>query len=255
MTVTLRDDAAYMRMKHALTLALLVGCGGAPSPAPVAAPAPTMAKHTDDHHTHHDHQNHQGHHGGGMDHGFKNADEWAKVFDDPARDAWQEPDRIVAAMTLTPAMTVVDIGAGTGYFAVRIARVLTHGEVIATDLEPDMIRYLGERAQREGIKNLRGVLTPADDPQLRPGSVDRILVADVWHHLGDRDAYARKLVSSLRQGGQIIIVDFKLDATRGPPPQFRIAPKELIVELEAVGLTATVAFELADQYVITARRK
>lgn len=190
-----------------------------------------------------------------MHHGFANADEWAKVFDDPARDAWQQPDRVIAAMTLTPAMTVADIGAGTGYFSVRLARVLTHGTVIATDLEPDMIRYLDERTKAAGITNIRGVVTPADDPKLAPGSVDRVLVVDVWHHLGDRGPYARKLVSALRQGGQIVIVDFKLDATRGPPVKMRIAPEALIAELEAVGLTATVALELADQYVITARRK
>ncbi len=190
-----------------------------------------------------------------MHHGFKNAEEWVKVFDDPERDAWQQPDRIVAALTLTPAMTVADIGAGTGYFTVRIARALTHGDVIATDLEPDMIRYLGERAQREGLSNIRGVVTPADDPKLAPGSVDRILIVDVWHHLGDRAAYAHKLVPALRPGGQLVVVDFKLDATRGPPVQFRLAPQDLIAELETAGLSATVAFELADQYVITARRK
>ena len=68
-----------------------------------------------------------------MHHGFKNADEWAKVFDDPARDAWQQPDRIVAELGLTAAMTVADIGAGTGYFTVRIARAVPNGQVIATD--------------------------------------------------------------------------------------------------------------------------
>jgi len=189
-----------------------------------------------------------------MHHGFKNADEWAKVFDDPARDAWQQPDRIVAELALTPAMTVADIGAGTGYFTVRLARAVPQGQVIATDLEPDMIRFLDERAVREGLTNIRAVATPADDPQLAPGSVDRILVADVWHHVDGRIAYARKLADALRPGGTITIVDFKLDATRGPPAKFRLAPDAVIAELAAVGLTAKVAFELADQYVITARR-
>ena len=230
-----------MRVKHVVAVAILAACGGAPAPAPAPVTPPATE--------HHDH------HGGGMHHGFKNAEEWATVFDDPTRDAWQQPDRIVAALTLTPAMTVADIGAGTGYFAVRIARVLTHGEVIATDLEPDMIRYLAERAQREGITNLRGVVTPADDPKLAPGSVDRILIADVWHHVDGREGYLRKLVPALRQGGQLVIVDFKLDATRGPPAKFRLSPESVIAQLETAGLTATVSFELADQYVITARRK
>jgi cyclopropane fatty-acyl-phospholipid synthase-like methyltransferase len=189
-----------------------------------------------------------------MHHGFKNAEDWAKVFDDPARDAWQQPERVVAELALTPAMTVADIGAGTGYFTVRIARAVPQGTVIATDLEPDMIRYLDQRAQREGLTNIRAAATPADDPQLAAASVDRILVADVWHHVDGRAAYAGKLAAALRPGGMLVIVDFKLDATRGPPAKFRLAPEAVIAELATAGLTAKVAFELADQYVITARR-
>lgn len=234
--VAVRATRAYTGVK--LVVVVLAACGGSSPPA--APPAPTAAAHHD-------------HNGGGMHHGFKNAEDWAKVFDDPARDAWQQPDRIVAELALTPTMTVADIGAGTGYFAVRIARAVPQGQVIATDLEPDMIRYLEQRAQREGLTNIRAVVTPADDPQLAAGSVDRILVADVWHHVDGRVDYARKLAAALRPGGTITIVDFKLDATRGPPAKFRLAPASVIAELEAVGLVAKVAFELADQYVITAR--
>ena len=235
---------------HLSMFLVVAACGAAPPPA-APAPAPAPAHAAEPSHA----PEHKDHDGGGMHHGFKNAEEWAKVFDDPARDAWQEPDRVVAELALAPAMTVADIGAGTGYFAVRIARAVPRGEVIATDLEPDMIRFMTERAQREGLTNLRAVLTPADDPELAPGSVDRILIVDVWHHLGDRAAYARKLVSALRQGGQLVIVDFKLDAKRGPPAKFRLAPADVIAELASVGLTAKVTLELADQYVITARRK
>ena len=188
-----------------------------------------------------------------MVHRFDDAARWAKVFDDPARDAWQQPDRIVAELALTPSMTVADIGAGTGYFTVRLARAVPQGQVIATDLEPDMVRYLDERAKREGLANIRAVVTPADAPQLALASVDRILVADVWHHVDGRPAYARRLAAALKPGGTITIVDFKLDATRGPPAKFRLAPEAVIAELATAGLTAKVAFELADQYVITAR--
>ena len=240
-------------MKLAVLVLALGACGAAPPPA-APAPSPPPA-HAHAHATEPSHApEHKDHDGGGMHHGFKNAEDWAKVFDDPARDAWQEPDRVVAALALTPTMTVADIGAGTGYFAVRIARAVPRGEVIATDLEPDMIRFMTERAQREGLTNLRAIVTPADDPGIPPGSVDRILIVDVWHHLGDRAAYARKLVYALRQGGQLVIVDFKLDAKRGPPAKFRLAPADVIAELASVGLTAKVTLELADQYVITARR-
>jgi cyclopropane fatty-acyl-phospholipid synthase-like methyltransferase len=196
---------------------------------------------------------HDHHHHGGMPHRFENAEAWAKTFDDPARDAWQEPDRVIASLALDKTMTVADIGAGTGYFAVRVAPLVA--EVIATDIEPDMVRYLGERAEREGHTNLRAVATPPDDPQLDAGSCDRILVVDVWHHLGDRRAYAAKLAAALAPDGFVAVVDFKLDAKHGPPPELRLAADAIIADLEAGGLDASVAVELTEQYVIHARKR
>jgi cyclopropane fatty-acyl-phospholipid synthase-like methyltransferase len=190
-----------------------------------------------------------------MHHRFEDAERWAKVFDDPARDAWQQPERVLEALALTPAMVVADIGAGTGYFAVRLARAVPEGQVIATDIEPDMVRYLTERARREGLANLRAAATPPDSPQLGKASVDRVLVVDVWHHLGDRVAYARQLAEALRPGGLIAVVDFKLDAKHGPPRQHRLAPEAIAADLRAAGLTAEVsAIDLPEQYIVLARR-
>lgn len=236
-------------------LAVLVGaCGSSSAPAAPAAPAtpaaPAAPAPAHDHGRHH-----AGHHGGGMHHRFEDAAAWAKVFDDPARDAWQQPDRVIAALELTPAMVAVDIGAGTGYFAVRLARAVPEGRVIATDLEADMVRYMTERASREGLRNLRAVATPADDPQLAAASVDRVLVVDVWHHLGDRVAYAKKLAAALRPGGRIAIVDFKLEAKLGPPKQHRLAPEAIVADLRAAGLEPEVAnIDLPEQYIVIGRR-
>jgi len=220
----------------------VVACGGAApattEPTPAATPGP--AEH--------------GHHGK-MHHRFENAESWAKVFDDPARDAWQQPDRVIAALELTPAMVVADVGAGTGYFTMRIARAVPTGQVLATDVEPDMVRYLTERATREGLANVRAIATPPADPQLASATVDRILVVDVWHHLGDRTAYAKHLAAALRPGGRIVVVDFKLDAKMGPPRQHRLAPEAIIADLRAGGLEAELAaIDLPEQYVVIARR-
>jgi hypothetical protein len=96
------------------------------------------------------------------------------------------------------------------------------------------------------------VVTPPDDPQL--ANVDRILVVDVWHHLGDRRAYAKKLAAALNPNGFVAIVDFKLDAKHGPPPKHRLAPEAVIADLRAGGLDAKVALELTEQYVVIARK-
>ncbi|HVK77536.1 MAG TPA: class I SAM-dependent methyltransferase [Kofleriaceae bacterium] len=189
-----------------------------------------------------------------MPHRFEDADRWAQVFDDPSRDAWQQPDRVLASLALTKEMRVADVGAGTGYFAVRLAPHVA--EVVATDIEPDMIQYLGKRAAREGHANLRAVLTPADDPHLDAASFDRILVVDVWHHVpGDRRAFAAKLAAALAPGGVLAVIDYKLDATQGPPPAHRLAPDAILADLAAAGLTGHVVLELEHQYVIHARRE
>lgn len=192
-----------------------------------------------------------------MHHGFEDAEKWAAVFDDPDRDAWQRPDEVVALLSLKPGMTVADVGAGTGYFVGRLsAAVGPTGKVIATDVEPNMVRYLEERAKRDGWTNVRAVQSAPADPTLAAATADRILIVDVWHHLADRVAYARKLAAALRPGGTIAIVDFTLDAERGPPKTHRLAADAIIAELAQAGLTAEVVPEqLPDQYVIIARAR
>ena len=230
----------------ALALTLTIGCASEPRPAPsTTTPAPAATAPS----AHHDHR-------GGMPHRFENADEWAKQFDDPSRDAWQHPDDVIAALALSPGMTVADVGAGTGYFSVRLARALPDGQVIATDIEPDMVRYLEERARREVLPRLRAVRAGADDPNLAAASVDRILVVDVWHHLGDRARYAAGLAAALRPGGRIGIVDFTTAASHGPPPQHRLSPEAIMADLRAAGLEASVSpTQLPEQFIVIGVRR
>lgn len=200
------------------------------------------------------HGGHGSGHGAGH-HAFTDAAEWAKVFDDPARDAWQRPDDVVRAMDLSPTMSVADIGAGTGYFSVRLARAVSSGKVIATDIEPDMVRYLNERAAREQLPNLEATLATQTTSGLAAESVDRILVVHVWHHLGDRVAYARGLSAALKPGGKLFIVDFSATASHGPPPNMRVTPEAVIAELTAAGFTAQLSpTALPEQYIVEARR-
>ena len=191
-----------------------------------------------------------------MPHRFEHADQWAKAFDAPDRDAWQKPDEVIAALEVKPNMTVADVGAGTGYFTVKLARAVPQGQVIATDIEPDMVRYLTERAAKEQLPNVHAQLAGADDPKLAPGSVDRVLVVDVWHHVGDRRAYARGLAAALKPGGMIAIVDFTMDATRGPPKHHRLAPEAIEADLAAAGLDASISpVKLPEQYIALGRKR
>ena len=181
-------------------------------------------------------------------HSFGDAEKWSHVFDDPERDAWQKPHAVIEALALKPDAAVADLGAGTGYFAARLANMLPKGIVYAVDLEPDMVRYLGERAKREGLANLKPVQAAPDDARL-PAKVDLVLLVDVYHHIEARERYFRRLAASLRPDARVAVIDFRLDSPEGPPVAARVAPAQVRAELARAGyaLVAEHAF-LPRQY-------
>jgi len=171
-------------------------------------------------------------------HRFDDAERWAHVFDDPKRDAWQKPHEVIQALALKPDAVVADIGAGTGYFAARLATMVPQGRVYAVDLEPDMVEHLARRAKREKRDNLIAVQATAQDARL-PEKADVILLVDVYHHIDQRDRYFSQLRASLKPGGRLAIVDFRIDSPAGPPKSARIAPDRVAAELKAAGYSLT----------------
>lgn len=168
------------------------------------------------------------------DHSFSGAEHWAKVFDDPQRDDWQKPHEVIQALKLKPDAVVADIGAGTGYFAVRFAHMVPKGRVYAVDTEPDMVKYLTDRAKRSGLGNLAAVQAQPGDPKL-PGKADLAILVDVYHHIDNREQYFHRLQDSLQPGGRLAIIDFRLDSPVGPPRAARIAPEKVKSELQGAG--------------------
>ena len=122
-------------------------------------------------------------------HSFGGAEQWSQVFDDPKRDAWQKPHEVIQALALKPDAVVADIGSGTGYFSVKFAHMTPKGRVYGVDTEPDMVKFLAERAKRDGLKNITAVAGTPDDPRL-PEKADLIILVDVYHHVGDRERYS-----------------------------------------------------------------
>lgn len=167
-------------------------------------------------------------------HSFGDAERWAQVFDDPQRDAWQKPHEVIQALALRPDAVIADIGSGTGYFSVRFAHAVPQGRVYGVDTEPDMVKYLAERAKREGLRNVAAVAGAPGDPRL-PEKADLIILVDVYHHIDDRERYFRKLRDSLKPGGRIAIIDFRMDSPEGPPKGARIAPDRVQAELGRAG--------------------
>ncbi|MGB5813388.1 MAG: methyltransferase [Polyangiales bacterium] len=177
---------------------------------------------------------------------------YAAQLDAKERYWWQQPERVIAMMECEPGMTVVDLGAGTGYFLPYLSQAVgPGGHVLALDTDRDMIEHLAERVHRERLRNVTPGLVAEDDPALDPRSTDRVLVVNTWHHLQDRSAYAARLYEALRNEGQVFIIDFDQESPKGPPREHRLTPVTVIAELEAAGFTAVQVEEpLPYQYAI-----
>lgn len=220
--------------------------------APAGAPPASAEKHGSHRHPGH------GAPGHGLHEDFSDTETFARAFDDPARDAWQRPAEVVALLRIEPGSVVADLGAGTGYFSSWLSRAVgEHGKVLALDVEPKMVEFLARRAREQGLGNVTPRLVAADDPQLEPGSVSRVLIVNTWHHIDDRGRYAAKLAAALAAGGELWIVDFTPDSDIGPPARFRLPAEQVLAELQDGGLRAEVVADeqLPKQYVVRAVRR
>lgn len=161
------------------------------------------------------------------------------VLEGPDRDAWQMPDAIMDALGIADGAAVADIGAGGGWFTVRLARrVGPNGIVYAQDVQVPMLEAIQRRVDREGLKNVRTVKGDASDPRLTPHSVDVVLIVDSYHEFTDPVELLRHLASALKPGGRIGVVNFtKRGGGPGPAPEERRDESQVIGEAEAAGLT------------------
>lgn len=174
-------------------------------------------------------------------HRFDDADAWAARFEDPKRDAWQKPDEVVAALALEPDAKVADIGSATGYFPVRFAKAVPQGHVYGVDIESSMVDYLNKRAEREGLTNLSSLVGQPDDAKL-PEAVDVVLLVNTYHHIEARQAYFTKLAASLRPGGRLVIIDFKVESKMGP--DHKLPQGQVEAELLTAGYSVAKRHEL-----------
>ncbi len=183
--------------------------------------------------------------------------EYIRALEDPERDAWQKPAQVIEKLALNPGESVSDLGAGSGYFTVLLARAVgPAGEVYAIDIEPKMLDHIQQRAREEKLTNIHTILADPHDPKLPQASVDMIFICDTLHHISERSTYYPLLARALKPGGRLVDIDFqKRDLPIGPPLSMKIAKEEAVKELAPAGFRLAKEFDFLEyQYFLVFSR-
>jgi ubiquinone/menaquinone biosynthesis C-methylase UbiE len=155
----------------------------------------------------------------------------------PERAVEEQPDRVVEGMALAPDAVVADIGAGSGYFTFRLARVVPAGRVLAVDVQPEMLDLLERRRIETGLENVVPVLGTETDPALEEASVDAVLMVDTYHEFAFPLEMMRAVVRALRPGGRVFLVEYRAEDPEIPIlPLHKMTEAQARREMEAVGL-------------------
>lgn len=163
--------------------------------------------------------------------------EGADWLERPERVVQEQPDRVIEAMQLKPTDTVADIGAGTGYFSIRIAKKVPQGQVIGEDIQPEMIDFMKANIAQAGLTNVHPLLGTTMDPQLPPGSVDKVLLVDAYHEFDQPKEMMEGIVRGLKPDGQVVFVEYRGEDPAVPIlPHHKLTVAQLSKEMGAVGL-------------------
>jgi SAM-dependent methyltransferase len=160
------------------------------------------------------------------------------MLEGPDREAWQRPEQIMDALGIGDGSVVADLGAGGGWFTVRLAkRVGPNGLVYAEDIQPQMIEAIERRVQREGLRNVETVLGAADHPSLPRGQLDAALMVETLYEVEDRKSLLTNVLSALKPGGRLGIVEYRPDGGGpGPARDQRLPSQQVVRAAEAAGL-------------------
>jgi len=161
----------------------------------------------------------------------------AEWLERPEREFEEQPSKAINALGIKPGQVVADVGAGSGYYTVRLAKQVGRiGRVYASDIQPEMIVHLQRRLERERIENVELVQATEVNPRLPDASFDLILMVDVYHELSRPQEVLRKLRTALKPDGRLVLIEYRKESPWVPiREEHKMSVKEARMELEAEG--------------------
>jgi 2-polyprenyl-3-methyl-5-hydroxy-6-metoxy-1,4-benzoquinol methylase len=206
-------------------------------------------------HEHHGHGEHHGHHSANEYMHQSSLEELIERFESPERDAYQQPDKVLAFLGDLEGKKIMDIGAGSGYFSVKLAE--KGANVIAADVSDEFQEVIQKRIDENNLENIELRKLPFDGPELAEGEVDMVFIVNTYHHIEDRSAYFSKVKKGTKADGELVLIDFfkSEDVPVGPPVEHKIAIDQMVSELKEAGYTNfEVNVDLLEyQYIVKAK--
>ncbi len=162
-----------------------------------------------------------------------------RVMESPEREQWQKPDEVISLFEDIGSKTIVDLGPGSGYFTLRLARKAE--KVIAADVDERYLCYINEKLNKSEYSGIRSKIElrkiPYENPGLSEEEADGILLVNTYHHIGNRVEYFKKALTGLKAGGMIIIVEYIKGIAFGPPDNHKTDMMDALQELKMVGFS------------------
>lgn len=185
------------------------------------------------------------------------AAEWTKTLENPERVAGLKIDEVIARLNLRPADVVADLGAGTGLFAVPLAKAVSSGRVYAVELDEGFLAQIRGKAKAGNVSNVVPVLGKFTDPALPARDVDVAFFHDVLHHVENRTAYLESVVGYVKPGGRVVVIEFNAaDSPHKAEPQLIVSKEQTAAWMADVGFVPSEDIQLfTDKYFVVYRRK
>jgi ubiquinone/menaquinone biosynthesis C-methylase UbiE len=160
----------------------------------------------------------------------------ADWLDREEREREEQPEKAIAQLNLKPGMMIGDVGAGTGYYSIRMAKLIGPGLVYANDIQPGMLEKLRERATASNVANIVTVLGTESDPKLPPGKLDLVIMVDVYHELSRPQRMLEGIRDSLKPGGRLVLLEYRKEDPSVPiRPEHKMSVDEVKAEVSPEG--------------------